>query len=761
MPNLKLRKIHLALLGLSTATAAPLPAAAQAQPSATLEEVVVTAQRREENLQETPLSITALSSSTLEDIRATDIYGIADFTPNLHITPTIGGSVNAAINIRGAVNANNNLSRDNAVGLYLNGVPIAKTSGAIFDAVDIERMEILRGPQGTLYGKNTIGGAINLITRKPSGELDGNLTVGVGNEGLFESRGSIDLPSFGTVGEGLGKLSARASGFYRKRDGFFDNDGPSSDDFDDRDQWGGRIDLQLEVTDNLTIEYGFDKFYLEQNPTMLAITESERSASFPFYPVIAAATSTDRPDSIANDSAIASDVKIDGHALTITYDMPGTALGDLTLRSITAYRELYTLSLSDFDGTDLDIFRFKLENDFEQTTQELQLLGKTESVDWVVGLFYYEDEWETDNPRWIFQFGGDAFDTSQRGAEDDSYAAYGQFTWTPKAFEQRMDITLGGRYTEETKDVHSLWQDISKYAVDPADPNAGVFVRDAAGNPVFDANGALMPMNAKDTWSEFTYMGAIGWHFSDNVHGYAKLSTGFKSGGFYGVATNNESFTRGFDPETMTAYEIGLKSRLMEDRLQVNVAAFYNDYEDFQAGLFLEEVVGTVVVNAGEAEMSGVELEVTARPTRNLDLVLNYAWLDTDYKKFVDGDGNDISNERFFAYSPDNTVFASAKYTFDPFSFGTLSARVDYAWKDDMYIGIVDDPTTNIESYGLWNARLELADISVGESTMRVAAWGRNLSDEEYWNTAINMGIMTVNQWADPRTYGIELAVDF
>ncbi|WP_159931009.1 TonB-dependent receptor [Oceanicoccus sp. KOV_DT_Chl] len=184
----------------------------QAAP-AILEEVIITAQRREENLQQSPLSVTALDNTTLNDLRATDIKGISDFTPNLQITPTIGGSVNAAINIRGAINANNNLSRDNAVGLYLNGVPIGKTSGAIFDSVDLERIEILRGPQGTLYGKNTIGGAINLIPKKPSGELGGNLSVGIGNKDLLEVRGSMDLPKAGAVGEGLGELSLRASGF--------------------------------------------------------------------------------------------------------------------------------------------------------------------------------------------------------------------------------------------------------------------------------------------------------------------------------------------------------------------------------------------------------------------------------------------------------------------------------------------------------------------------------------------------------------------
>ena len=303
MKQQQFKPLYAAMLSLgllSGGVAAPVATAAEAG----LEEVVVTAQRREENLQETPLSITALGADALTDIRATDIAGISNVAPNLHIAPTIGGSVNAAINIRGAVNSNNELSRDNAVGLYLDGVPISKTSGAIFDAVDLERVEVLRGPQGTLYGKNTIGGAINLITRKPSGEFGGAVSAGIGNENLYEARAGVDLPGFGEVGQGIGAVKARLSGFYRERDGFFENDGSSSDDFDNKDQWGGRIDVRFEPASCLTIDYAYDTFDLQQNPTMLAITDSSRfTAPASALPVVRAATSKDRPDSIANDGA--------------------------------------------------------------------------------------------------------------------------------------------------------------------------------------------------------------------------------------------------------------------------------------------------------------------------------------------------------------------------------------------------------------------------------------------------------------------------
>lgn len=731
--------------------------------SGALEEVVVTAQRREQSVQDTPISITALSGDTLVEIGATDISGVSDYSPGLLVTPTIGGSVNAGITIRGVGNTSNNLSRDNAVGMYLNGVPISKTSGAIFDAVDLQRVEVLRGPQGTLYGKNTIGGAVNLITKKPSGELGGELRVGLGNEGLLETRGSLDAPVIGGAEGGLGELRTRMSGFYRQRDGFYVNEGPSSDDFDDRDQWGLRFDADWRLNERLNIEYGYDVFQAEQTPPMLALTNSATFAFVipPLYPLIDAATQTDRPDAIANDSAFTSESEVEGHTVTVTYDLPDTAMGDLTLRSITGYRDLHTLSLSDFDGTAIDLFRFRIENDFDQWTQELQLLGSTERTQYVLGLFYYEDNWDTDNPRWLFQFGGDKHDVSMRGAKDVSVAAFGQLTWTPNLFEDRMEITVGGRWTEEKKDVYNLAKDVSIYDVNPADANAGVYARNTTGNPVFDAAGNLIPIETDDTWSEFTPMATVAWRFSDTVNGYAKIATGFKSGGFNGVATSNASFLTPFAPETMTTYELGLKTRLLEQRVQLNMSMFYNDYEDFQANRFLEEVVGTAIVNAGSATMQGMEIELTARPLPNLDLILNYSLLDTSYDQFIGDDGSDISNDRYFAYAPENTVFASLKYSFDPLSFGTLSLRADYAWSDDYYVGILDDPTTNVEAYGLLNARVDLSGIKLGQGELRVSAWGRNLTDEEYWTTALNLTVFTINQWADPRSYGLELAYEF
>lgn len=731
--------------------------------SASLEEVVVTAQKREESLQEIPIAITAFDANVLEEIGVTDIGGLTGFVPGLVVQPTVGGTVNAAISIRGSGLSTNNLARDASVGLYLDGVPIAKTSGALFDGIDIERMEVLRGPQGTLYGKNTISGAINIISKKPSGEWGGHATVGIGNKNLRTLRTSIDLPSIGQTGEGLGKLSTKFSYIRRMRDGFFENDHPSLKDFDNKDQWGFRFSSVLDITDRLSLEYAYDKFRLDQRPPLVS----------QYVP------NGDRPDSVAAESAIRSDVDLFGHSLTASYDIGKVGpLGDMTFKSISAYRKLATRSLTDFDGTSQDMFRFIVDNDFKQKSQEFQWLGSTDRVHYVVGLFYYEEEWFTDNPRWIFQFGGDNYNYDTRGAEAKSYAVYTQATWTPDILQSKLELTAGLRWTRDEKDAWRLQQAVGTFNADPTAANACVCLRDANGMPLTYSGAPastaipggpigptdLIPIQTDDSWSGITPMLVASYHFTDSITAYIKYSTGYKSGGINDVAETNANFIRGFNEETMDSLEIGWKSRLLDNRLQINAAAFYNRYDDIQVNTFVPEIIGISVENAGEATISGAELEVLARLSSNLDLMFNYAYLDTRYDEYLDvdpltGQLRDYSSEREFGYAPRHSYNATLQYTFDPMPYGTLSLRIDYAWMDEQFIGVTDDPTTNIDDYGLLNARMTLAEIPTGgRGELAVSAWGKNLTDKEYITTGVNLTAFTINQWGDPRSYGIELS---
>ena len=723
-----------------------------------LEEVIITAQKREENLQESPVAVTAFGIGDLEELGATDISQIADFTPNVTIPASIGYSSNPQINIRGAVTASNNLSRDSAAGIYLDGVAISKTTGSIFDAVDLERIEVLRGPQGTLYGKNSIGGALNLISTKPSGELGMKVKAGLGNEGLNEFRTSIDLPAIGSVNDGLGQLSSRVAYFRRQRDGFFKNDGSSSSDFDNRDQWGARVALRLDVTDDLTIDYSWDTYKMDQNPTMLALIDATGSG----------ASDNNRPDSISNNSADFQVLDVDGHSLTVTRDISDTAFGDLTIKYIVANREMSNNSASDFDGAQSDLFRFINTSAYEQTTHELQVSGASESLKWVAGVFYSDADWETDNPRWIFQFGGNNIDIDQRASNEESSAIFGQLTWTPDAFDGRLDLTAGIRYTKEDREMDRRRNDVSVYAVNPVAENAGVYKRDAARNPILDANGKIQGISRKDSWSETTPMVVASWQHNEDVNFYGKIVTGFKSGGFNGVATAESQFEVPFNPETMTTYEVGMKSRWADNSVQINVALFHNSYDDLQVNNFVPDALGIIITNAAEATMYGGELEVIAKPNENWDLMFNAAFLDTEYDNYSKTDATtgltaDISDQREFQHSPESQFSASAKYTFAPTSLGVLSARVDYSWTDDQFVRSEPQESLNVEAYGIINARITLNEMPVGNGSMMLSAWAKNLADEEYWINAIALTPSAWNtaQWADPRSYGVELSYEF
>jgi iron complex outermembrane recepter protein len=762
----------------SLCAALPLGAVAAA-----LEEVIVTAQKREQSLQEAPIAMSAFTQSTLEEMKVTNIEGIAGKAPNVIVVPTVGGSVNAGINIRGASSTVNNLSRDAAVGVYLDGVPIAKASGAIFDVADLERIEVLRGPQGTLYGKNTIGGAINLITAQPTGEFGGKVTATYGSENLRVLRTHIDTPSVGESGEGAGKVAAKISYFRKLRDGFIENDDPSSEDFDNQDQWSTRLALNWELNDKFSADYAYDRFELDQRPTALQVVEVGSYGNLPLFgPIVRDAYSDDREDSISNDASLQSDVAIEGHTLSLNYDIGELGwLGDVAIKYIGGYRTLDTESQTDFDGTSADFSRFGLYNDFEQTTHELQWVGESDSISYVVGAFYYEDEWSTDNPRWNGQIlrGMDGvFETNQRDAVDDSTAAFGQLDWRANDW---LELTFGLRWTRETKDVNRLrvTDGLKRGTSQATTPTSGVFVRDALGNAVFDGSGNYQALNAKKTFSEVTPMFVSTFHLSQDINVYAKYATGFKSGGYNDVASTNAEFLQGFDAETMKTYELGLKSLWFKNRVQLNAAVFYNDYEDYQADVYVPEALGIGVQNAAQAASSGVEIEFSALLTDDLEFTLNYGYLDFKFDEYLTPDNNDLNGngdttevidvkgDRVVPYNMRHNISSGLRYSRDV-GFGTALARIDYMFRDRHYFS--GDPNSSLEpeQYGLWNARVGLDDIPLGDDrSLSIDLWCKNLFDKEYivsglvFQGTYPAKAMGVGTFGDPRSVGVDVKLEF
>lgn len=733
---------------------APLRALAQ---DAGLEEIVVTAQKREQSLQEAPIAITAFGAEALEQQGITDIADIAGLAPNVQINPSPGGSTGATVAIRGSVTINPAITWEPTVGLYLDGAFIGKNLGGIFDVADLERVEVLRGPQGSLYGKNTVGGAINLISRKPSGELGGKLLGSMGDEGYYRVLGSLDTPALGAVGEGLGRLAANITLQHEERDGFVDNiDDPvgmpfaaprSSDEYANLDADAGRIALALDVTEDFEARYSYDFSDKDQQPTASVLTAVDPQFAPPgvdsalplLFPYVQ--SDDEYPDSLSNDHSYYEKSEVDGHALNLSWNIGQVfCCTEVTLRSITSYRELAWDDYLDLDGSPIDLFHSERHIDYDQTSQEFQMVGTGDSLNFVVGLYWFEENADVFNPITFFGAFGAPTAPNAYGLESESKAVFGQLDWQPDAdvLQDRLTITLGARYTEETKDQY-------------------------IDHPIVNPPGTPFAADADEDWNNFMPSLTLSWAFTDAVNGYVRYAEGWKAGGFNGESDTLAGFLQPYDPEEVASYELGLKSRWLDDTVQLNVAGFINDISDMQLSIFLADATASSVVdNAGKATVRGYEVELLAQPVDNLQLSLNYGYLDPEYDEYIDA-GVDVADNRDFPYSPESTANAGLEYAIPEVAGGSLVARLDYIYVDERvaYPDPIQNLRSQLDDYSLLNARLSLADVPVGDGRVTLAAWGKNLTDEEYRTNTIPFVFWTVSYFGNPRTYGMDVSYEF
>ncbi|MCB1675629.1 MAG: TonB-dependent receptor [Halioglobus sp.] len=744
-------------LALGNLLAAPL-AIAQ---SGALEEVIVTAQKREQSLQDTPVAISAFNAAAIEQQGISDVYDIGQFAPNVQIIETASNSTGATIAIRGSVTFNPAITWEPPVGLYLDGVFLGKNLGSIFDIVELERVEVLRGPQGTLYGKNTVGGAVNLITRKPSGEIGGKLKVNVGNEGFYSVFGSVDTAAVDFAG---GRFMANLGLFKKERDGFTDNvpdpfgnplaGPPSSSAFKDINNEAARLALLWEGS-AVDIAYAFDYSDAQTTPTTAQLTHVAPGGGLDlgggiFLPVedllLPYLTSdSERASSISNDQSRYENSKTEGHALHIDWDTGDWgAMGEVSLRSITAYRKLEWEDIIDIDGSPLDFFHSGRDIDYDQFSQEFQLIGKTERTDYVMGLYYFEEEGDVLNPISFFTFFGFPTNNNAYGMDNQTLAVFGQVDWRPgwSWADERLTLSLGVRWNEEEKE---------QYLVHP------------------DAFPVIPYTEVDDTWNNVSPTFVVSWALTDEINVYGKVANGWKSGGFNGESMTQEAFVESYDPEEITSYELGLKSRWLDNRLQVNAAVFENELDDMQFTVFTGGGASSTVDNAGKATIRGFELELLAQPLDALTVSVNYGYLDPEYDEFLEvdpftGETADFKDERDFPYAAENTASVGLQYEVGVSDWGLLTARLDWSYNDD-YVPFTNpgqNATSQLDSYELLDARLTLSEIPLGDGSLQVAAWGKNLTDEDYRTTTIPfVGLWTVSYFGEPRTYGVELSYQF
>jgi iron complex outermembrane receptor protein len=728
---------------------------------AQIEEVIVTAQKREQSLQDTPIAITAFDRDAIDARGISTVRDLSLFAPNVQIVESPTGTSGATIAIRGSATINPAITWEPVVGLYLDGVFLGKNLGGIFDIAELERVEILRGPQGTLYGKNTVGGAINMITRKPAEEFGGELNLSVGDDSYTQAKLSLDSGSFGTVGQGLGEFRASLAYLRGERDGFYDNvnmdptgganpfvNPKSSSEFSDLDSEVWRLDTTLQVTDTFSARYSYDHSERDQQPSMGQLTDvnqalfdSQGSGFLGNLMELYVTPEGDRADKISNDFSRFERSEIDGHALFLDWEAGNWgAMGDVSLKSITAYREMDYNDSVDIDGTNMDLFHSGRDIDYDQFSQEFQLLGTTDNVNYVAGLYYFDEDGDVGNPITFFGLFGSPTDNNSYGLDNDSYAIYGQAEWHPPSIE-KLTVTAGIRYTDEEKD---------QYIDHPNSSTGGV--------------GAFSE-DDNESWDNTSGSLVLGWDFSDEIHTYAKVAQGWKSGGFNGEAPTAESFHDSYDPEEVLSYELGMKSQFLDDRLQVNVAAFYNEIDDMQFSVFLEGTGGasSTVNNAGQATTQGFELEAIAQLTDSLRFGVNYGYLDSEYDEFIEL-GQDVKNDKDFPYAPENTASVSMDWAMGQWSWGALDLHADWNYNDDYvpYTNPSQNATSQIDSYELINANLTLSEVQLGsDMTMQFSLWGKNLADEEYRQNTIPFGFWTISYFGEPRTYGFDARLTF
>ncbi|WP_300536890.1 TonB-dependent receptor [Sphingosinicella sp.] len=702
-----------------------------------IDEIVITAQKRAQNLQEVPISVTAFNDTAIREAGFTNSLSIGDQVPNLEIK-TFGGVPN--IFIRGVGNNDFNASSIGPISIYRDDVVVASTGSQIFSLFDLERIEVVRGPQGTLFGKNTTGGAIQFFSKLPGDEFEGNARFGYGRFDLFEAEAAASLP----LGEGL---SLRVAGMVRRRDGEKTNL-YTGDDAINVDEAAARAILRwrpsADTDVRLSVGGGRDRSdYLENKPVG-TINGADLFGYTDPYPDDANLLNFNGPSRNYSDNLFVN--------LNIAH-----SFGDFTFKSITGYDKSDVDNRVDVDGGPFRIDEITFLTDAEQITQEFQLAYDSGPLNAIGGLYYFQEDLDADSNADLLgelSFADGALPLITRATrKNKAYAIFGQATY---AVSPALRFTLGGRYTiDKVRVTHQ------------ADLVPGFFDADIPdGAPV-----PLVPFaRLKDTFKSFSWRIGADYDITDDVLAYASIDKGFKAGGFnIGIITSVAERTQ-VDPEYLTSYEIGLKSTLFDRRLRLNISAFYYDYADLQV-LSVNRQAGSTVPtlgldNAADAEIKGIELEATALPTDWLDLGLNLGILDAKYKNYLSGaidpdtgDPRDFSGNRLPG-APKFTLSTFAQVTIPVGDFETRW-RAEYNYTGKKYYNNAQSGLISSgEGYGLLNLRATLADPAKG---WELAAWAKNVTGKAYIVDATDTsGFGFVPRYYGERaTYGVELSFRF
>lgn len=731
-------KVHTLLLTASTlvlASASGLSAQESASQNYGFEEIMVTAQKRAQSAQDVPLSVSAFNANTLERVGAIGLDDITSRTPNFEFSD-FGELKLSAPSIRGVFQSGSfGAGADPSVGFYLDEVYLGNNVGNNIDLFDVERVEVLRGPQGTLFGRNTTGGAVNITTRKPSDEFEGSAELTYGNYDYVRVRGYASGPIV------EGKLLGKISGVFTDRDGLTKNNFLGNR-INDQHNWGVRGQLLFLPTDRTEITFTLNYREVDQSGGGYEIAQ--------FTPFL---DGTVDPN-YTYDPGAPDDYAIDQNVQNVetleAWDAAMKAVhsfDSVEFTSITSYSEHDYFSLNDTDRTPFDWIEDGDPEDRWAFSQELRLASTDEGrFDWIVGLYYFHQF--TRNIAYLnlgqdfndlvlgIPFGTepDIYAASDGVIKADSYAGYAHGTYD---IGGGFEATLGLRLTHDKKKLEFEQNDVS-----------GVL-------------GAIPFFTDSDSWTQVTGDAALSYFWNDDVMTYVRVNRGYKSGGFndaFGAEVNPS-----FNPERVWNFEGGIKSQWFDNRLIFNATVFHLIWNDIQiADILPGQGISVAVGNFGKAESTGLELEMSAMPIENLEISGNIGYLDAEFTK-GNSLGNVAAGDRL--PGPKFSAAISAAYTHSLGNAGELTGFVEFLHKGKHRVAGDPLPAVGFEqkAYQLLNARLTYAPPA---QNWRVSVWGRNLTDETYVTRFFDLSGVDVigsifQQLGDRRTYGVDVSFDF
>ncbi|MHB9879313.1 TonB-dependent receptor [Pacificimonas sp. ICDLI1SI03] len=725
-----------------------------------LQEIVITAEKRSESLQRVPLAVSAVDSDLILQRNITSAEQLGAIAPNLTTTQGPNSTSHLIVHIRGIGESEPILTADAPVSVYIDGVVVGRSTGSIFDIVDLERIEVLRGPQGTLYGRNTTGGAVNFITRKPSEEFGVRGLLSYGNYDALQGRVTVDTGNLGDSG-----IRATASYFHKERDGYVDDINRSDDqDPGAYNNEAARVAVAFDNDTAIRLNYTFDwtRSDAVAPASQLAVVGPNQleffgnSPSFGGTPLVG--PSLDRIDTIRSEGTFVTDKTL-AHTLTAELDITP----DLMLRSISGYREWDNDTLNtDLDGNQgllglvvspgtpgvrpVSLFGADKFDEQHQFSQEFNILGNIgDRFEYVVGAFYFREKAEESNPQ-AYTFvlevpglglgGANLTNLLEYSTINESKAVFGQATFE---VTDKLSLIGGLRYTKDKKELEQT-------------------------------GPASLVRNLERSFDATNYAATVQYQATPDVLVYGRVASGYKAGGF-----NARSVNSGYDPEEVTNYEAGIKSELFDRRLRLNGTVFYAELKDKQLNQFLAGTGGaaSVTVNAGSASFTGVELEFDAAPVDGLRINGSVGYTDRDFDTFnvfdpAIGEEVDVSDEAQFSYSASTTANLGAQYTMYDVMGGDLSARLDYTYRSKINFNVVprfapfDDDIAS-GGIGLLDGRISLSKLQIGGVDTQIGIWSKNLTNEKYRVSGIDFGSLNfaTNTYSLPRTFGIDFRIEY